>query len=204
MALYIAHPSAVAGVLIEEIGWEMSLPEDRPTHSYVLSRLLWNAKELGDILRPKLIEAIQKNPQANSSALLSSLSIVLRTSAPLSKEFKAFAAKRAQKANDEKARSVWIAVLLCINSEKGLEALESWASQAGNTAQPEERVSSVLNHVWGDRYERLSYEFKDFMKASTLLRLIKIAHSHVKMEDDISHDETYSPGPSRTACTITC
>jgi hypothetical protein len=86
MALYIAHPSAVAGVLIEEIGWEMSLPEDRPTHSYVLSRLLWNAKELGDILRPKLIEAIQKNPQANSSALLSSLSKHQDTAAECARE----------------------------------------------------------------------------------------------------------------------
>jgi hypothetical protein len=195
LTLYRDHPSPVAHILLKEIEWEMSLAEDKPALSYVLSRLLWNAKELGDLLRPKLIEAIQKNPQANASALLASLSVVMRSCAPLSKGFKAFVAKRAQSANSEKARSVWIAVLLCLDSDAGLEALESWVKQAANSRQAEEWVSSVLNHVWGDRYERLSSEFKDFMKASALLKLIKIAHGNVRIEDDIQHDEAYSPAP---------
>lgn len=194
MALYQAHSDIVASVLLKEIEWEMSLAEEIAAPSYVLSRLLWNAKELGDLLRPKLVEIIQNGPPANSSALLASLSVVLRNTAPLSKEFKAFVAKRARAGANEKVRSVWISALLCLDSEKGLKAFEAWVKEVKSSARAEERVSSVLNHIWGDRYERLSCEFKDFQKVPTLLCLIKIAHVHVKVEEDLTHDEVFSPG----------
>lgn len=192
-AVYRVHPDAVAAVLIGEVEWEMSLSDDGPASSYVLSRLLWNAKELGNHLRPMLIEAVQNHPNISSEALVSSLSIVFRTTEPIHKDFKDFIYQQALEAKRPKVRSIWIAALLCVDSQRGMKSLAAWVKAATSKAEAEDRVSSVLNHVWGDRYERLSSEFKDFLNVPTLVQLIKIAHSHVKPEDDIEHDEAYSP-----------
>jgi hypothetical protein len=189
-----ARPEAVMPVLLGEIVWELTRQKPDDRSNYVLSRLRWSAKTLGQMLRPQIVGLLGHHDVANARALEEALTLVLGNPAPLPNEFIAMAAKRADDSASDELKALWLAALLCLDARFALPRLESWAADTPDTKLAEHRISLVLNHVWGERLHGLNPQHQTFRDANLLLRLIKLSHTHVRLEDDVRHRGVYSPG----------
>jgi hypothetical protein len=48
--------------------------------------------------------------------------------------------------------------------------------------------------VWGDSFHGVGSVHTSYRKAKLLLRLMKLTYAHVRLADDIVHEDVYSPG----------
>ncbi len=185
------RPEAVLPVLLREIVWELThkMPNDR---SYVLARLSWSGKSLGQMLRLQIAELLNQHHVANAQALEEALRLLLGNPAPLPQEFIATVARHTDAAADDRLKALWLAALLCLDARRALPLLERWV--ASTPDQAEHRISLVLNHAWGERLHGLNPQHQTFRDAKILLRLIKLSHTHIRLEADLRHRGIYSPG----------
>lgn len=194
-SLHQTHSTVVTDILVREMEWELKDPSTEQSAGYVLSRLRWSAKVLGRTLRPDLVALIEAHPNGGATALTEAVTIVLRDASPVPVSFVELAAHRAKEATNNEHKVLWLSVLLCLDAQRGVPALEQWADASRDSQECEQRISAVLGYVWGDRFHSLASEHRDFAQPDVLLRLLKLTYRHVRVEDDIHHKGTYSPGP---------
>lgn len=196
-SLYLARPHILKSIILNEVRWQLSLsqPDAKAASHYVLSRLRWSAKELGQLLRNDIISLVETYPNANKEAVAEALTIILRDPSPLPPSFSQFAAKQAAAAAADR-KALWLAVLLCVDAEQGLAELEAWINAGANRGEKENRFTAVLENIWGDRTHGLDSQHQDFLRVEALTRLLKLAYKTIRFEDDISHESgiVYSPG----------
>lgn len=193
-SLYQTHSSTVRKVLLREIRWEFDTSRSSDLSVYVLSRLRWTAETLGHKLRNDLIQILKTRPQPNVTPLTAALTVILRDPSPLPTKFRDAVFRHFEAATTDAAKAIWLSVLLCVDAFRAIGAIETWVGQDANTVAKEDRISLILNHLWGDKFNNLNSQHRDFMKVDVLLRLLKLAHSHVRIEDDLIHEESYTPG----------
>jgi hypothetical protein len=194
-SLHQSHAKAVTDILLTEIRWEFANPSLYESAGYVLSRLRWTAKELGRTLRPELIALVEAHPNGGVSALTEALTIVLRDDSPVPMSFVELAACRVEEAPDDQHKALWLSLLLCLDAQRAVPSLEEWVDAGRHAQEREQRITAILGHVWGDRFHSLASEHRNFAQPELLSRLLKLTYRHLRVEDDIHHDGTYSPGP---------
>ena len=189
------HKESVEGVLLQEITWELNRTRDpgELRSGYVLYRLRWGARDLGLDLRAEIINLLTETSAEDPEALSEALNIVLRDASPVPGTFLTVVADRADNAANEALKGWWLAALLCLNAEEAMPRLEAWVEGADNPQQAEQRISVFLSHIWGNRFHNLNPAQQSFLDARMLLGLIKLSHTHIRVEDDIEHVGTYSP-----------
>lgn len=192
--LYQTHSSTVQKVLLREIRWELDTTRSTDLFVYVLSRLRWTAETLGHKLRNDLIQILKTRPQPNVTSLTSALTVILRDPSPLPTRFQNAVSQHFEVATTDATKAIWLSVLLCVDASHAINALETWVGTGANAAAREARISLILNYLLGDRFHNLNSQHRDFMKVDVLLRLLKLAHFHVRIEDDLSHEGSYTPG----------
>jgi hypothetical protein len=174
-SLTSARPEAVIPVLLGEIFWELRRqPED--SSSYVLARLRWSDKTLGQMLCPQIIGLLSRHRVTNVKALEEALTLVFAHPAPLPQDFIAVAAKRADEPANEELKALWLAALLCVDAPFAVPLMENSVADTPEKKLAEHRISLVLNHVWGERLRGLN-RHQSFRKAGLLVRLIKLSHT---------------------------
>lgn len=179
-----AHPAPVTDVLLGELQWEFVTPRAQQGAGYVLARLRWNAKELGQALRSQLIELVERHELADVTTLAEALTVILRDSRPLPASFTVLTHARAD-ATEEKARkALWLAAGLCLDAEATLARLECWANGESTPQACEERLMPILEHVWGNRFDSFTSEHKNYLRPDSLVCLLKLTHRHIRVEDD--------------------
>jgi len=192
--LYQSRPEPVEEVLVSEITWEFNTSHNPGTAGYILSRLRWNATDLGVALRAKLVDLIQKSGDHNPHAILEALIVVLRDPSPVPSTLIEHGRQHADAASTEELKALWIGFLICVDADIGVDKLERWIRDASTLEVKEERATRVLNNVWGGRFDGFNTPHKDYNRTSLLMRLLKLAHTHVRLQDDLVHEGGYSPG----------
>jgi hypothetical protein len=191
-SLYREHPATVVDVLAHEISWELDSARQEGASGYVLSRLRWSAKDLACALRPEIIRLLAARPSPQMAPLVEALTIILRDSTPLSAEFMELVACRTRDATTDEHKGLWLAAMMCVDANQGVQLLTEWLDGV-DTDLAEQRVAAIFNHLWGDDFHGLNSQHRDFTKADILVQLLKLAHAHIRYEDDIHHKEVYSP-----------
>ena len=179
-----AHPAPVTDVLLGELRWEFVTPRPQQGAGYVLARLRWNAKELGQALRSELIELVKRHEMADVTSLAEALTVVLRDPRPLPAPFAALMLDRADATGEEARKAVWLAAGLCLDTEATLTRLERWVDGGSTPQVCEKRLTPVLEHVWGNRFDSFTSEHKVYLQPIHLMRLLKLTHRHIRVEDD--------------------
>lgn len=183
--LHKAHARSVSDVLLGELQWEFATPRPLRGAGYVLARLRWTSKELGQILRPELIALVEQHESAEVTTLAEVLIVILRDARPLPASFAALARERAKATEEEARKALWLAAGLCLDAQAALALLERWVDGGSTPQGCEQRLTSILEHVWGNRFDSFTSEHKDYVKPQVLLRLLKLTHRHVRREEDI-------------------
>ena len=160
-----------------------------------MSRLRWTARELGRSLRSDLVALIEAHPNGGVSALTEALTIVLRDASPIPMSFVKLAARLVEGAPDDQHKALWLSVLLCLNAQRAVPALEEWVEAGRDAQECEQRITAILGHVWGDRFHSLASEHRNFAHPELLSCLLKLIYRHVRVDDDVHHNGTYSPRP---------
>ena len=193
-ALLQAKPEPVRKVLREEIEWECSVfpPDDLLLH--VLENLRSAETQIGKALRGDIIDILATKTDIPTNPLTSALALILKSDDPLPKAFQDTVARRAEAASAEQQKALWLSALFCLNAERALAIMESWAN-GGTEQDSERRVSLVLSLLWGDDLDTLNSKHDNYRQHECLLRLLEMVHSHICPEEDIEHDGGYSPGP---------
>lgn len=179
-----AHPVPVADVLLGELRWEFVTPRPQQGAGYVLARLRWNAKELGQALRSELIDLVAQHEMADVTTLAEALTVILRDPRPLPASFTDLMLDRADAAGEDARKALWLAAGLCLDAEATLSRLERWADEGTTPQACEERLTPVLEHVWGNRFDSFTSEHKHYLQPGFLARLLKLTHRHIRIEDD--------------------
>jgi hypothetical protein len=192
--LYRARPQPVTEVLVSEMTWELDTPHVQSSAGYILSRLRWSSTDLGVALRPHIVDLILTSDGNNPHALLEALIVVLRDPKPVPASLIDHARASLESAPTEELKALWLAFLICVDAVFGVEKLEQWIKAASTLELKESRMTFVLNNVWGGRFDGFNTPHKDYQQPHLLLRLLKLAHSHIRIEDDLVHEGGYSPG----------
>jgi hypothetical protein len=192
--LFAAHPDTMTAVLLGEIRWEMEAPRSKNEGGYILSRLQWSARDLGQALRADILGLLEQYPVADEKTLAEALAVVLRNPEPIPASFLEVIAQRISRASSDELKSAWVAALLCLDAKRAVTALENWVDQAADAKTSEYRISKVLEYVWGDSFHGVGSVHTSYREAKLLLRLMKLTYAHVKLADDIRHEGAYSPG----------
>jgi hypothetical protein len=103
-----AHPAPVADVLLGELRWEFVAPRPQQGAGYVLARLRWNAKELGQALRSELIDLVAQHEMADVTTLAEALTVILRDPRPLPAYFTALILDQGDAAAEDARKALWL------------------------------------------------------------------------------------------------
>jgi hypothetical protein len=189
-SLYEAHPCAVLGILQAELRWELRTPGN----GLLLSSLRGNAR-LTEALLPTLIALVLEQYLGDVGTLTEALTVILRDPSPILARFIELAGQYAEESPDDEHKALWLAVLLCLNASRAVTALELWVNAGLSDKESERRITSVLTYLWSDYSQGFKSQHADFMQPDLLLRILKLTHRYVRVENDISHQEVYTPGP---------
>ncbi|MGV6996536.1 hypothetical protein ACUZ9P_11655 [Desulfovibrio sp. QI0430] len=85
---------------------------------------------------------------------------------------------------------MWLSTLLQIDPERGVVAFENFASTMEPSARSE--VVSCFSRFFGNRDSAVSLHNKLFTP-QLLLRLLRLAYQHVRVEDDVHREGVFSP-----------
>lgn len=149
-----------------------------------LSRLRWHANNLGEGMRPHLLELVAENGSVDVATLAEALTVILRDASALPKEFAGLVEKRASAAEEAERKALWLSALLCLNADRALPEIEAWVAAPEAKEEREQRLTPILEYVWGHRFDSFTSEHKDYMKPNILVRLLKLAHTTIRSEDD--------------------
>lgn len=184
------HPEAVAAVYAKEIPWELRLEN---SGSYAVSGLRWSGGELAGLLKDTVFKALQTASLRNHRSLEEALQILLRDGNLPEGAGDFIEAQAADSSReDDEIRALWLGALIRLKPERGIEVLEKWMEADEDHAQS--RLSRVLVSAFGTRHDPLDGAFSATLTAQQVLRLAKLTYKFIKIEEDISHDEVYSPG----------
>jgi len=197
-ALVEAHPSA-AEILWKEISWELDQALEVGCYSWLLQQLAEVPENVAKFFHTGLLSWLEYG----SACHVSNNDIVLaerirHATRPIIKYGDdATKTKLAQIAQEfiasylsSELRDTWLSTLLQIDPERGVVAFEQFASTVEPSARSE--VVACFAKFFGNRATSVGPNNKSFTPA-LLLRLLRLAYKHVRIEDDAHREGVYNP-----------
>ena len=183
-SLWSARSDPVSEVLLKELRWELGTPREQAGSGYVLAKLRWGDEELAQALRPKIIRLVEQSKRAESTTLAEAVTLILRDERPLPATFANLIRSHAKATKDDAHKALWLAAGLCVDAPATLTLLEQWVGSDATLVNGEQHLTRVLEHLWGNRFDSFASAHKDYSKPGILVRLLKLTHRHVRVEDD--------------------
>lgn len=196
------HKIVVAETLGNELTWELSLAPDKHGHSSLIHALSNSPRKVVGLLLGRienwLIECggLATNTNTNSAIAMSQrlrqiTDIILNygDENELAKLHN-FAVDRLGHDLIFQQRLVWLMALMRINSVAGIGMLEKQIE----TVEPAEESIAVtwFANVFGDRQDPIGLSNGRF-NPRLLLRLVRFVYKHVRIQDDVERDGSYTP-----------
>lgn len=184
-SLHAAHPDVVDKLLVSEAKWELTTPSES-SRSYILSRLRWNARTLGAHLGGEIADLIQADAVLTDYAVREAIIVIL---ADGRRPSEAFIATARQRAKLSPHRALWIVVLMALDGDAGVKALNAWVEEGATTLERSGRMSEVIKELFNDDRSGVATVHKGFVKVPILAVMLAHLSASTPVEDDNADDE---------------
>lgn len=201
--LAVVHPLAVETILGAELASELSETAKPNQHFHVLQQLQHETQPIVGLFSPRLLLWLDSQPSLRDSEDRSSAEQRLRMVVDLllahgSEEQKAHIKENAEEqlaaGLDTPFSSVWLPTLLRLSPSVGSQILIRGLE--GQGAGKDSVGVRWICLLFGDGHQDSLIDLSDpGFTPELLLELLRLAYKHVRPEEDISHEGSYSPGP---------
>lgn len=200
-ALAEAHPSAVDDVLGNELSWELEQSPLPHGHSTVLHGIGYASEQIAKLFLARLDSWLQtggdqisdsENSIGMSERVRRVASLILNHGDDsLTTNLYKVALNRLDQQLPTELHLVWLSMVMRLNPPAGIEALESQI----RSVEPAVRSEAVtyFANLFADRREPIDLANEKF-SPELLLRLLRLAYRHVRLEDDVQHEGAFTPG----------
>jgi hypothetical protein len=199
-SLALVHPNAVEEVLGNELSWELNQSPDTYGHSSLLQGISDESEIVARLFLSRLeswmsTDGDQISYADNTTGMAGRVRQVTRvillngTAAEIDR-LREHALQRLGQQLPLALRLVWLSTLIRIDPLVGIGMLEGEI----DTVEPAERSEAVtyLASLFGTHQGAIDLSNERFTP-QLLLRLLRLAFHHVRIQDDAYHDESYSP-----------
>lgn len=194
------HPSAVDLTLGNELSWELKWLSGERGNSNLLQGVDYASKRVASLFLPRLeswledgedlIDGTENKSRITERVQQLTRVILKHGEAAEINRLQERALHRLEQQLPFSLRLVWLSTLMRIDPQTSVEKL---ADQI-EIVEPSERSDAVrwLASLFGDRHDRIDLGDERFTP-QLLLRLLRLAYRHVRIQDDVHHEEAYSP-----------
>lgn len=194
------HPNAVDAVLGQSLSWELEQAPSHNGHSIQLQSVNGAMETVAQHFLPRLVAWLEGGgDMAHESSEMPGrvLRLTMAIDTLVSHGDKAFHQALGQITRDRLALNlptelqyVWLPTLMRLSPSEGVEALEHKL----HTIHPAARSEAVtwLSTLFNDHRGSVNLHSEDFTP-QLLLRLVRLAYTHVRIEDDAVHEDSYTP-----------
>tara|TARA_B100001063_G_scaffold84427_1_gene78738 strand:- start:432 stop:4739 length:4308 start_codon:yes stop_codon:yes gene_type:complete len=199
-ALVDTHPNAVDQTLGNELSWELNLPSGERGHSSLLQGIEYAPERVTRLFLPRLESWLDESgDRINSADSTTGITervrqvtrVILKSGdATEIKRLQERALQRLEQQLPFSLRLVWLSALMRIDPQTGVEKL---ADQI-DVVEPSKLSEAVtwLACLFGDRQDGVDLNDERFTP-QLLLKLLRLAYRHVRIQDDAYHEGSYSP-----------
>ena len=191
--LFAAFPEQVAALALTELLFELDHDDaDRDSH-YLLHDLNWSGQWLWEAVAPALAEHLVLAEPRNLRNLRHVLNIVLGSS--LSDVALAVLARDKAMPDASDRSAIWFAVWVTVDPAAAIPALDDRITGFPDKADRLRFAMTFLVHLVGGRRTEGFCRREAFRTSNHLKALYLLAHTHVRLEDDLHRAGTgvYSP-----------
>lgn len=194
------RPNALDRTLGNELSWELSRPPGEHGHSGLLQGIGYAPERVARLFLPRLESWLDAggdriNGADNATGMTERVRQVTRVilkhgDVAETERLQERALQRLEQQLPFALRLVWLSTLMRIDPQAGVEKL---ADQI-EIVEPSERSDAVtwLASLFGDRQDGIGLGSERFTP-QLLLRLLRLAYRHVRIQDDAHHEGSYSP-----------
>lgn len=198
--LAAAHPSAIDATLGEELSLELSGPAGAQWHSMLLQSIEHAPEAVIAAFVPRLRtwldergDLVGHNEDKDGAAnrLGWVINILMKHGDTGTRaHLRDLAERRLREEIPVSFAHVWLPLLLRLDAEAGVDALERRI--AGIAPAARSQAVAWFGTLFGDRHDGIDLANPQFTP-SLLLRLLRASYSHVRPSDDAVHEGSYSP-----------
>ena len=199
-SLVDVHPDAVDEILGNELSWELKRDSRAHDHPMLLQDISSTPEPVAKLFLPRLREWLDGDGDVVDDAgdlsgaterLRQVIGVMLKHGdEDTCAHVRAVARERLQDELPEELAFVWLPTLMRVDPELGASALEDRI----RTVEPGELSEAVkwFSVLFGERHDAINLKTPAFTP-QLLLRLLRLAYSHVRSVDDAEHEGSYSP-----------
>ena len=199
-SLVAAHPNPVDVSLGRELSWELQQCADAHGHSMLLQSISYAPAPVAKLFLPRLRAWLDADgdhvDDANGLAgtatrLRQVIGVMLKHGDDnVCAHLLAVARQRLQGSLPNEFIFVWLPTLMRLDPELGVAALKDRIL----TLEPGKRSEAVtwFSILFGDRHDAINLRNVAFTP-KLLLRLLRLAYCHVRIDHDAKHEGSYSP-----------
>lgn len=195
------YPASVDAVLGEELSFELTEPANLNWHSSLLMNVEHASSEIGRFFLPRLEQWLASEEElfanfdahARANRLAEVLRILLKHGTTDTRiRMHALVQARVAGGIQGSLGLVLLPALMRLDAEAGVYALEQTLSSL--PVEQHGEAIQWIGSMFGERRADLPIEVSSaHFSPSQLLRLTQLAYRHVRKEDDVEHEGTYSP-----------
>lgn len=194
------HPNALDRTLGNELSLELSRPPGEHGHSGLLQGIGYAPKRVARLFLPRLDSWLDAagdriNGADNATGMTERVrqvtQVILKHGDVAEIErLQGRALQRLEQQLPFALRLVWLSTLMRIDPQAGVEKLADQIEKV----EPSEQSDAVtwLASLFGDRQDGIGLGDERFTP-QLLLRLLRLAYRHVRVQDDAHHEGSYSP-----------
>jgi len=182
--LAVARPGPVAEVLTECVLGEWQYPAARERYNDVLSGVAWVGGCLAQLVRPTVINSLRAGDPAHPGIRDCAMSLVVKTTTLPDAELGEIAAGRCRTLPlDSDAFAMWSALCLQVNADQAITIIEERLRDCPTADDVVLRICEMLESEIRPRLPFVGHP--DYLRPSSLVRLIPFIYRHIRPEDDI-------------------
>jgi len=190
-----SHPETVCNVIRKQIIAEFKIASNVSSPHGTLTNIKYMTGETQEICATIILDLLKKRDPEHPKLLNDALSIALRAQPTNHARVARFAAKRVpdyEKSNRTNHLVPWLVAWIYTDTEAAWNFVGELISKEGIIPNPfVQRLASALAEPFGLEGEIGNL---DFLKPGILRRMIPVFQTHIRQDDDIWHEDTYSPG----------
>jgi hypothetical protein len=199
-ALVLAHPDAIDATLGEELTAELETVANANWHSMLLQSVGHSPPAVAKAFLPRLRAWLDANGDRTghnedfhgaANRLQRVVDTLMKHGDDATRQhLRDIAEQRLNEDIPDSVAYVWLPVLMRLDANGGIDALERRLAGVAPAARSE--GVNLIATLFGDRSDAIYLGAPSFTPAA-LLRLLRLSYQHVRRADDVDHDGVYSP-----------
>jgi hypothetical protein len=193
--LHSIFPDAIEMSILAEIEWEFSQYDADTNCHYVLDDVVWQGEWLKPKISSRIVSFLKNYEPKHDDTVRKALGIVLASPGLDQAAFIEIAKTKTLAIESINRRTLWLAAWICVDARGALETLHAVLCKIDDAKCATEFSMMFIVALLGERRENVKREYQNYLQTETLLSLIKLMHSHIRIAEDINRagTGTYSP-----------